>query len=519
MVTEASAAPVNLREEAPSSAIARGWLVAGIAAAAAVAVYRAWILARSGTPAGIDTGNWLAFGHGLFGDDVKPDGLAYPPLIPFLVAAAVKMFGAAPGVAIVGATSALMPAAAAFLALRWGGLGPWAAVAAVVLALPAVGEMTAWGGFPQLMAAPFVVAFLWLLDRSLRSPDTPTLLGAATAGALVLAASHFAAIGAAVAALTIVVNRFVIPPVGHPGEVFRRTVAVVGLTALFSLPLTIVYVRLVPAIVATRTNGLAAGMIGLDRLPSRFAEIHGAATPLLLLGLLAAVVAIVVPRGSRDALWSVNAALLTGMMAAFLLTREPRVLYEAPLVAAVGLGTCAREILRTTSDGRRRLIAAAMVIGVSVTVLVTAVIGLNEFPQQRRAYAIVNDDLLVALDWLRTETPEDSVIGVPSLDSAPLGWWVEGLAERRTLAVIASEWTVFPEERRISARAIQVFDALEEDIAAGLREARRRGVDYLLIPTRSPTYQLMKLHFATEDVRPSFANEGAVILQVPGAPS
>jgi hypothetical protein len=504
--------------EGPSPGVPMAWIVVGLAAAAGVATFHVWVLVGRGTPAGIDTGNWLAFGNRVFGADVRPDGLAYPPVIPMLVAVAAAALGPTVGVATVGAISGLMPALAAFLVLRWGGLGTWAIVLAIFL-LPqtALGEIMSWGGFPQLMATPFVVMFLWLLDRWISSRDGRALVGAAAAGALVLATSHFSALIAALSGALIIANRVVTPhPFVNRSQTIRRAAGGLGLTLLFALPLAPTYARLVPAVAATSISGEPSTAIPWEQLPQRFATIHGIISLFLVLGVLAALAGVVLPPARRhDALWSLNAALLTAVAATFLLTREPRVLYEVPLVAAIGVGTCLRELRERSPAGRRRAFTTAVCVGVVGAVCVATIAGVSEFARQRKTYGIVNGDTVAAADWLRDHTPEGSVVAVTSVESAPLGWWVEALSRRRTLVQSPPRWLLFPEERRIARQVNEVFVGLEHRLETGFQEARRRGIDYLFIAKGTPTYELTRSELAHE-VRPAFESRKVLILEVPG---
>jgi hypothetical protein len=413
-----------------------------------------------------------------------------------------------------------MPALGVFLVLRWGGLGSWAIVlAAFVLPQPALGEMAAWGGFPQLIAAPFVVIGLWLLDRSLQSHDRRALVGAAAAGALVLATSHFAAIGGLIAAVVMVANRVMIP-ISTRGAVVRRAAAVAGLTSLFALPLVPVYERLVPAVFGAREVGLSTASITLAGLSDRSLAIHGIVTAALIVGVACAVVGVAAPRQDfRDGLWSVNLALVIGAASTILLTREPRVLYEIPLVGAIGAGTCIRRFKswhdRTPDTWMRRGATAFISVGVAVAVSLVTFAGVGQFEKDQKTYAILSGHLVAALDWLRWNTPPDAIVGVTDLDSTPLGWWVEGLGQRRTLMESPSKWLVFPEEREIAAEAHRVFMTFERNVRTGFGEARRIGIDYLLIPKRSSTYQLARIELKVDEIRPSFENKGVIILQVP----
>jgi hypothetical protein len=129
---------------------------------------------------------------------------------------------------------------------------------------------------------------------------------------------------------------------------------------------------------------------------------------------------------------------------------------------------------------------------------------------------MVDHDLAAALERLPALMPEEAVVAVPETDGAPIGWWVEGLGRRATLSEAPRTWLLYPEERAGSRTAARLFRAMERDLAEGLRRAAALGVDAVLLPTRSPTYQLIRPELDRSSVGPAFENDGVVILPVGG---
>ena len=485
-------------------------LAVAVALLTAVAAWRAWVLARPGTPPGIDTGNWLAFGDALIGRSVKPEGVAYPPTIPLLLVAAVRAFGATAGVALVGGLSAIMPAIAAWFALSRAKLGGWALfLVAAVAVLPAVGDITAWGGYPQLFAAPFVVATLWFLDRWIRVGEVRACVGSAVAFGVILATSHFAALGVSVSIIVLLVARLASGDVAAM-TMLRRAGLAAGGFVVAAAPVVVVYARLIPAVFATQAAGGTSSAVAFDALPSEFARVHGVATPIVAVGVLAAIGAVAVARDRRDTLWGVTVALAIGTLATLLGTREPRVLYDAPVVAALGTGVWAKTFLERRSDLPKRALAGAL----AVLILVLAVSAWVEFPRQRKRFAVLSSDTVSALDWLRERTPADSLVVVTSVEGMPLGWWTEGLADRRTLGEISPRWLVFPEERVVAARARTVIRAFDAGLDHGLRAAREAGADYLVVSGTDPLSSVLHLYQDAGQLRPVYANDAILIVDV-----
>ena len=89
-----------------------------------------------------------------------------------------------------------------------------------------------------------------------------------------------------------------------------------------------------------------------------------------------------------------------------------------------------------------------------------------------------------AIRWIRDETPDDAVIGVSTVDDAPLGWWVEGLGERKVLYASPLQWLVYPDELRRATVANEVYSP-PFPTAASMAAARDAGMTYVLVATGS----------------------------------
>jgi hypothetical protein len=492
------------------------WAVLCFAGACVLAlILRAWVLAAPGAPPGVDGGNWLAFGQALLGSSPRSASLMYPPVVPILVSTGVDGLGPTLGVAAVAALGAVAPAIGVFFVLRWSGLG-WrgAVLASFLLPASAIGEEAAWGAYPQLLAAPLILCSLWLLDRWLRGGEPRALVGAAVAGALVAAVSHFAALFGTLAALAIAVCHLSTMGRGRRAMVLRRAAAGTGLVGVFALPLASTYVRLIDAAIASRGAEPSLATIGFAELPGRFVDVHGAAWPIWAIGAVAATTGVVLLRERRrHPLWTVNAGFAAALVGTFLITREPRVLHEVPTMAVLGLGLWVR---RLGGDGgvRGREKAGAAAAALALSLALVTVVGIRDFSRQRDAYAVLDGDLVQALEWIRDETPEGSLVAVSSAGDAPLGWWVEGLTRRPVLYSAPLRWLSFPEERVAAAQANHLFLALGMPTREGMQAAEALGVDYVLLAKAPPAYDSDQVRSYLGSTLPAFENGSALILRV-----
>ena len=168
-LTKATPAVSPLR----ASAIASHVVFVGVIAAVAFIRWR--LLQYTPYPTGLDGGNWLAFGHAIFGEHIRSSSLAYPPLVPVVMVGLERVLGTYGSIQAMAFAAAAAPAIGAYLLLYGWGLGWRSAVLAGFLAPSAgTGEAMAWGGYPQLVGIGLLPVFVLLLDRFLVARDFRT---------------------------------------------------------------------------------------------------------------------------------------------------------------------------------------------------------------------------------------------------------------------------------------------------------------------------------------------------------
>jgi hypothetical protein len=483
-------------------------------------VERLAVLVGAGAPAGLDGGNWLAFGRDLLGPDVRSPSIVYPPLVPLATTAAVAAFGPVWGTGLVAALASLAPGVATWLVLRAANVG-WPAVllAGLVVVASTSGEPAAWGGYPQLLGGGLGLLFLAALDRALRDGSRSRSLLAGLLLAATLATSHLAAAVAGMAAAALVLGHLLwVRPRPAPAPA-PALLAVMAWVALPALPLVPLYVRLVAAVTASLTGVDRTDTLRLGDLPDDlgvlFPDVPAVWIALLLAGLV--VVLLLVDR-RHTPLWLVATASMVGTLVPAALAGERRFLYLLPPAAALAVGLWVWDLGQLPDAFARRARTAA-VAALAGALAVQAVAGVSEFRHQRDFYGVVTPGLLEALDWLRRETPPGSVVAVSPVRDWPLGWWVEGLGRRPTLPASSLQWFYFEDERRRARLANEIF-GLSFPSAEGLATARRHGADYALVATAWLGYSEAALAAvrSTDPGVVAFANPSAVVLRTAEQP-
>jgi hypothetical protein len=199
---------------------------------------------------------------------------------------------------------------------------------------------------------------------------------------------------------------------------------------------------------------------------------------------LSALTPVVLLRWRHHPLWTIATALTVTIAGSVLLLNQTRFVYVTPLAVVCCLGLWWLEIHSLFTRGPRRGALRACGALLILLAAATATRELAFFPSQRDFYgALVPHGTTAALDWLRRETPPQSLVAVAPENGLPFGWWVEGYGRRATLVGSSPEWLNFPDER---ARAMTVTRLLSSPTVLGdslLSGARRAGVAYLYFPS------------------------------------
>lgn len=467
------------------------WDVVFLSCALAIGTVRFLILRHGGAPPTVDAGNWLALADGMLGHGVRSSTVVYPPLVPLLTKASAAALGLTNGVALVAAVSSLAPAVGVYVALRSVGLaGASVTPALLVLGASSVGEATAWGGFPQLIGLGLTPVALVLFDRLWRTWSIPHALAAGVALMAILATSHFVGTEVVLALGAMLVAGLLLPLGPAPG--WWRRVGRLGLVVLPSVWLVPLYWSLARVYGGDPAIGVSPNRLTWANLLEHIEFLYRD-TPWLwrILLPMAIIAPFVLWRSHRSALWRVTSSLLLITVVLTVVTREDRFLYTLAPLAALGLALWVvrgLEILRAeTPRDPHSVRPARWVAGISLAVLLSA-LGFQfarstEFFQvQRNWYGILTPGLVHGIEYLRDSSAPGTLVAVPSLNNAPLGWWVEAIAQRPTIYGSPLGWLVFDDEIERASFANDLF-VPRFPTTAKIESARNAGIELILLPT------------------------------------
>ncbi len=427
-------------------------------------VYRFAMMAGEPGPSGSDAGNWLAFTRGLFGQDVKAaDSMYFPGTLVLLKALMLFLpdLLALKTLAVIVSVGIAVP----FYFLARMACSKPIAVALTVLMLTTgfLMEMMAWGGYPQLLASAFSLGALLYADRWLHDGTRNDVLKAAALTGLVAFTHHFMLI---VLILTFAIYAAVTAfKLRAEWLTFGKRLAGYGgasaVACLLSLPWYLQYMNLLAG--QGSLNATSSHIVGLNGAISYlFSE-----APLTWIVLCTVAPAIaLLPFGDAGArrLRVLAASILIAPMLVYAFTHEHRAMQQGQAGALLCLGLIATYVwsvlprlpLRPTVVTAGRATVALAGLGLMMILIPNAH---SREVVVRDKFQAMDSNAVQALDWLRTNTPRDTVV-LPGNNHgvANYAWWVEGYAQRPAYGLIFPEFLSFKQEIAQSEVAWKITD-------------------------------------------------------------
>jgi hypothetical protein len=435
------------------------------------------------TDTALDWGNDLVVGHHFLGNTVGNQGLTYPPIMPLMVALLSTFVPITVVTSVIGAAAGVMPYAGVYLALRI--LGPrfvWVIAPLPLLIASSMSELVAFGGAPQLIAnGCFPIAMVsaaLLLDHPTRK--RAIIFGSSI---FVLAGSSEEVFGPVIISLFVLL---LLEGVCRPASVIKRIRQSLSYFVLASIPLLLLlptYVPLVGHLGFSQTTNESAIYTPMFNWRLLTREDHYFWDVCLLISLFVAYYCFVHIRDSMGPLLRAGVSTLLVGILFILFIPDTRFSYLLPVGVCFALALVASNITRES--------AARWSLGLNI--LIAAVFMGNLVDQFQSSSALLTDQItfygatspsildMKALQFIKTHTSSDSLFAVTSISPvmAPIGWWVEGYAERPALIQGALLDLYYASQKKQSKMATEIFSSFPSMHSFQL--AKTFDVKYLVV--------------------------------------
>jgi hypothetical protein len=424
----------------------------------------------------LDGGNWLAFGHAIFGERLRSSTLLYPPVVPIAAAVSERLLGTFWGLKVLEFVAGAAPPLGVYILLYKWGLGWRAIVLATLLAASAAtGEAMAWGGYPQLIGLGILPLLVLALDRFITSKSPYSAIAPAILVVAALATNEFIGPLTLLIALIYLMLRYAFLTPKDKRNSGRNVFLGIGLSIVLALPLAPIYIGLLAGILNNERTKAALG----STVVAARAGIGAVLSDLPIFWLVALALALLAPLillVSRERLSILSATVLIPCLGILFATGENRLAYVLPLGMVFGLAAWWR-LVEHLPDWTRQAFGAVMLTCAVVDVL----FGTRYFATQSAYYRVITPNVVQGFAVLESRSTQDELIAVsPVAHGWVLGWWVEGAVHRRTIYAGDPIWLNYADERARNALANSIF-ASGNTVLDSARLAHRDGASFIFV--------------------------------------
>ena len=433
----------------------------------AISIYH-WILLSGETaPPGSDGGNWLAFSEALFGEYPRAADAVYPPVFPLLLRFTLLFMSPLTALKVLGLIVSACVCIPIYLLLRTA-VKPWQAaiLAAFVALVDSQAEMLAWGGYPQLLGAAFILFSVYFLLLGLYKGRTVFVVASVLCGSLAVATHTLAALQLITAVGIVLIihiyRRWHTRSKLSMRPLIRQALLWVVLTIILIIPVIPTYVNTVSLMAGSPINPQEFSLL------QAFTNFTSWSREYYIWFVVAIIGSIFIVRAAfkqshfllAEAAFVLGITSLLGLV--FLSEVRSLHLMEIGLLLLVGVLiklVSTIDFTRFIKIGRRMLHYMAVI---AIAVFIPLVIG---FGERRVAltyswYRVVDTEVLAALDWARDNSAAgDVAVANETPRGGIIGWWVEGYAGIPTFFAVDTRWLVFKDEKVQAEIAHEILSA------------------------------------------------------------
>lgn len=476
----------------------------------AVSWYRFEHMQANPAPPGSDAGNWLAFGRELMGQDVKAARAAYPPVFPAITWWMANRIGPLEAGKVLGSLSSVLSGIPLYLIAV--SEAPWGLALVGTAAFLATGyrsEVVAFGGYPQLLAEAFALAALWLFAVGVMRRSLTAVGMGAIFTSLVVGTHHLTSLFLFASLLAC---SLVLLGQGASGRSIVRMGVWFGLvSAILSVPYAATYYAMVRELSGSPFNAQHWG-IGTAGETLSYIFRNSVGLWYALTGVAVTSLVMAGPR-PKPILRAVTISILAATVSLFVRYSEVRTLQF--LFPGIILGFILAGAILWELPGGMRLRARRALLGAAMLAVTAATVwgGVQFTRQSFPWYQLLDNRRVEALDWLRSNTPEDALIAATaSRNGFTLGWWIEGYAGRRTFSGGDPRWMIFQDEKDQTRTANTMFAMVNAGDPQTQEFGESAGISYLVVDKEH-----WKITGVKDGLRRVFENDAILIIAVSGS--
>lgn len=421
---------------------------------------------------GADYGAYLKWADVLRGFDVTGKGLRYPPIYPALLSFFTSFLDEITALMVCAAfVFSLIVFPYFLLAKKIFGRGAFPLVSSLLIVFNTLySEMIGWGGNANMLALVFLVAFLifWVNCirnvKSMRDKLLAAFFASLTVGSHYLAAAYLLMFFLSFLFLLLVLwckNH------GDKNIVnLAKSTLIIGLiSSVLCTPYIFNYTHILNSAVLQETNlSLADQRIGLLSYLLWFKQAHLFTIILISLGIIGVLILI----GENRLLGITLAALfISGCLPIFFTLHSARWVFFWPIPLFLGVSVFVKKLLSKLEGFNKRL----KLISLACLTLLISMSIFGSFSSLLMAvsyYKVLTPQFLDALNYLRNSTNGDSIIATSGPfkrggegDGICYGWWIEGYADRQSVATAHLRFLTYYDEREVAKKANIIFSGTD----------------------------------------------------------